>query len=237
MPEQMRVIGYVRVSTSKQADGLSLDTQRERLQQYANLYGHDLVCVFEDNVSGAVLNRSGMNAARMMLAEGSADALMVTRLDRLTRSLPDLQVLLDSHFNPKSGKHLILIREQVDTSSASGRLVLNILTAVNEFDRISIGERTAAALAHKKAKGEFIGGGVPYGYLLATDGVSLTPNRAERAVIKTAMKHRLTGVSLREVGRRLGDEGFFTRKGTVFGAKQVARALVTGADLLEKGEL
>jgi len=233
----MKVVGYARVSTVQQAEpGLSLDEQKARLQKYADLYGHEVVGMYEDVGSASTLLRSGLDAARMELVSGRAEGVLVTSLDRLTRSLTDLQTLLDAHFH-EGGEHLMSLREYVDTSSASGRLVLNILTSVSQWERESVSERTSAALAHKKSKGEFTGGRVPFGYRLSENGVDLEPHPEERATIKAAMRHRLAGISLREVGRRLASDGAASRKGTVFGAKQVSRLLETGALLLDKGEL
>jgi len=233
----MKVVGYARVSTDKQAEfGLSLGDQKARLQKYADLYDHEVVGIYEDVGSASTLHRSGLADARMELVSSRAEGVLVTSLDRLTRSLTDLQTLLEAHFH-EGGEHLMSLREYVDTSSATGRLVLNLLTAVSEFEIASIGERTSAALQAKKERGEFTGGRVPFGYRLSENGVDLEPHPEERATIKAAMRHRLAGISLREVGRRLALDNATSRKGTVFGAKQVFRLLETGSSLLDKGEL
>jgi site-specific DNA recombinase len=233
----MKVVGYARVSTEKQAEfGLSLGDQKARLQKYADLYDHEVVGMYEDVGSASTLHRAGLDDARMQLVSGRAEGVLVASLDRLTRSLADLQTLLEAHFH-EGGEHLMSLREYVDTSSPTGRLVLNLLTAVSEFEVATIGERTSAALQAKKERGEFTGGRVPFGYRLSENGVDLEPHPEERATIKAAMRHRLAGISLREVGRRLASDSATSRKGTVFGAKQVSRLLETGSSLLDKGEL
>ena len=129
----MKVVGYARVSTVQQAElGLSLDEQKERLQKYADLYDHEVVGMYEDVGSASTLLRSGLDDARMELVSGRAEGVLVTSLDRLTRSLTDLHTLLDAHFT-KAGKHLVSLREYVDTSSATGRLVLNLLLMLRTF--------------------------------------------------------------------------------------------------------
>lgn len=233
----MKVVGYARVSTDKQAEfGLSLGDQKARLQKYADLYDHEVVGMYEDVGSASTLLRSGLDAARMELVSGRAEGVLVTSLDRLTRSLTDLQTLLEAHFH-EGGKHLMSLREYVDTSSATGRLVLNLLTAVSEFEVATIGERTSAALQAKKERGEYTGGPVPYGFILSSNGVDLLPNLAERAVIKAAMRHRINGVSLREVCRRLDADGFKSRTGKPWHPSQVSRLLETGSSLLDKSDL
>ena len=125
----MKAIGYLRVSTDSQADsGLSLEAQRAKIEAYANLYGYELVEVLEEAASGKSLQRAALQAGLAALTAGrpKADALIVAKLDRLTRSVRDLGALLDSAFRRCA---LVSVTEQVDTSTASGRMVLHILTS------------------------------------------------------------------------------------------------------------
>src|SRR5438445_10066813 len=87
-----RVVGYVRVSLEKQAnEGHSLPAQRRKLEDYAKLYELQLVDVVVDaGVSAKTLEREGLQRALAMLVAGQADALLVVKLDRLTRSVADL---------------------------------------------------------------------------------------------------------------------------------------------------
>ena len=97
-----------------------------------------------------------------MLKRGEAEALLVLKLDRLTRSLVDLGSLVDRYF--AAGKSALLsVGEQIDTLSAAGRLVLNVLASVSQWEREAIGERTAVAMQHKVSQGEYTGGQAPYG--------------------------------------------------------------------------
>jgi DNA invertase Pin-like site-specific DNA recombinase len=155
-----RTVAYLRVSTDKQADrGVSLDAQRAKVAAYAELYDLELVEVVVDaSASAKTLDRPGLARALGMLRKGGeADALLVVKLDRLTRSVRDLGELVERHFAP--GKAALLsVGEQIDTRSAAGRLVLNVLASVSQWEREAIGERTAAAMQHKAACGEFTGG-------------------------------------------------------------------------------
>ena len=87
--------------------------------------------------------------------------MIIAKLDRLTRSVRDLAELLELF--QRRGVALVSVAESLDTGSASGRLVLNIMTAVSQWEREAIGERTRDALRHKKAKGERVGN-VAFGY-------------------------------------------------------------------------
>src|SRR6516225_611736 len=90
-----------------------------------------------------------------LVDERKIDAVIVAKLDRLTRSVKDLCELLERF--ERRGVSLISVAESLDTGSAAGRLVINIMTAVSQWEREAIGERTRDALRHKRANGERIG--------------------------------------------------------------------------------
>ncbi len=218
-----RTVAYIRVSTDKQAEhGVSLEAQRAKVQAYASLYDLELVAVEIDaGISAKSLGgRPGLESALGMLTRGDADALLVVKLDRLTRSVVDLGLLVDRYFS--SGRWALLsVSEQIDTRSAAGRLVLNVLASVAQWEREATGERTSAALAHKRANHEYTGGRLPYGWLLANDGVSLLPHDGEQRVIRAALKLRDAGLSLRKVGAALAERGLLPRSGGRWHAKTV----------------
>lgn len=222
-----RVIGYLRVSTDKQADsGLSLDAQRAKVEGYCALYGLDLVDVVTDaGASAATLDRPALGDALARLALGEADALVVAKLDRLTRSVRDLGDLVDAC--NREGWSLLSVADQLDTASAAGRLVLNILTSVGQWEREAIGERTAAALAVKAKRGERVGA-IPYGSRLDDDGIHLLPEPSERVVVALARTLRADGLSLRSVAAELDARGYVARSGRPFLAPQVARMVARG---------
>lgn len=218
-----RTVAYLRVSTDKQADkGVSLDAQRAKVEAYAQLYDLELVAIEVDaGVSAKSLARPALDRALAMLRRGDADALLVVKLDRLTRSVRDLADLLDQYFTKRAA--LLSVSEQIDTRSAAGRLVLNVLSSVGQWEREAIGERTAAAMQHKADRGEFTGGAAPYGFELAPDGVALVAVEPEQTVIATAKALRASGLSLRKVAAELGHKGHRARNGRAFAAVQVAR--------------
>lgn len=222
-----RAIAYVRVSTDMQAtDGVSLQAQRVKVQQYADLYGITIVAVIEDaGVSAKTLDRPGLQQALHMLDAGDADALLIVKLDRLTRSIRDLGSLLDSHFGTKGNKDLLVVQEQVDTRSAAGRLVLNVLMSVAQWEREAIGERTSAAMRHKAQNNEYTGGGVPYGWSLAADGVNLSPCSQEQQAIKYARQLHADGVSLRKIGALLQAKGYGPKSGKKWYPSGIKRVL------------
>ena len=91
--------------------------------------------------------------------------------------------------------------------------MLNILASVSQWEREAVGERTAAAMAHKASQGEYTGGHAPYGWRVGSDGVELVPHDGEQAAIAAARELRAAGLSLRKVGAMLADKGILPRKG------------------------
>ena len=170
----MRVIAYARVSTVEQAEGgISLDAQIAKMAAYAGLYELETVeTVLDPGESGKTLNRPGLQRALGLLKTGKADGLLIVKLDRLTRSIADWQDLIDAYFGERAGRQLLSVNDSIDTRTAAGRLVLNVLITVAQWERETIGERTRDALQHKIKSHQRVGK-VRYGYDLAADGVTL----------------------------------------------------------------
>ena len=217
-----RTVAYLRVSTEKQVDGgVSLGAQRAKVEAYAGLYDLELVAVEVDaGFSAKSLERPALERALGLLKARKAEALLVVKLDRLTRSVRDLGALVDEYFS-RSDLSLMSVSENIDTRTAAGRLVLNVLASVSQWERETTGERTSMAMRHKADRGEYTGGVIPYGYALSEDGVHLEEVPAEQAIITEARRLREGGLSLRAVAAELAGRGFVARSGRMFGPKQV----------------
>lgn len=199
------VLGYARVSTEEQVvGGVSLDSQRKRIEEYAAASGLKLVdLILDEGVSGkSADNRPGLQAALKRLDSGEAQGLVVLKLDRLSRSTRDVLDLVDRFASRGWGLHSIM--EQIDTETANGRFVLTILAGLSQMEREQVSERTRLALAHKKAKGERIGS-VPYGWQLAKDQRLLEENPSEQGIIRLVSELRKSGLSLRGIVSHLND--------------------------------
>ena len=132
-------IGYARVSTEDQ----HLDLQRDALQQAG------CGVIYEEAASGKSTERPELEQCRKALRNG--DTLVVWRLDRLGRSLPDLvQIVADLE---RSGVSFESLNEKIETGSAAGKLVFHVFAALAEFERSLIRERTRAGLAAARARG------------------------------------------------------------------------------------
>lgn len=206
----MKVIGYIRVSTDEQATaGVSLDAQRAKLEQYCALYDLELVDVVVDaGVSAKNLRREGLQSALAALDAGNADGLLVAKLDRLTRSVRDLADLLEGYFGTRFA--LLSVAEKVDTSSAAGRMILNIMATVSQWEREVIGERTSAALQHKLSKGEHVGAPA-LGWEMCEG--KLQKLDAEQAVVDRILELRRAGCTLQVIADTLTAENVPTKRG------------------------
>ncbi len=220
-------LAYLRVSTGKQADqGLSLEVQQDKAAAYARLYDLHLIEIIVDaGESAKTLQRPGLQRALALLQSGQAAALLIIKLDRLTRSVADLGRLIDEYFAPGKAE-LLSVSEQIDTRSASGRLVLNILASVSQWEREIIAERTREVMRHKQKHGEYLGGHIPYGFEVIHG--ALVANGWEQDVIRQAQTLYANGLSLRKVSAVLSQRGFQARTGTRFHPGQIQRMVASG---------
>jgi site-specific DNA recombinase len=238
----MRAIGYVRVSTQEQStDGVSLAAQEAKIRGYAALYDIELVGVIVDGGQSAkTLDRPGLHQVFAILKAKRADGLIISKLDRLTRSVADLATLLDGYFSEKAGRQLWSVGDSIDTRTAAGRMVLNILMSVSQWEREAIGERTRDALQHKDSQGELVGQ-IRYG-LAKGDVVNLgTPDRRGRTAVQLVVpdpaelelldrlkRWKLDDphVSLGRLAQRLDGTGVPTKSGRPWSRATVRKLLV-----------
>lgn len=204
----MKVVGYVRVSTEEQAQhGVSLQAQEAKLRQYCDLYSHELVeVVIDAGASAKTLNRPGLTKVLASLEAGEVEGVVILKLDRLTRSVRDLGHLLETYFVKSA---LLSVMEQTDTSTAGGRLVLNLLISVSQWEREVIGERTSSALQHKKANGVKLG----------------CPAMSNEATLARIKELRGQGLTLRVIASTLTAEGHKTQRGGNWQAMTVKKIL------------
>jgi DNA invertase Pin-like site-specific DNA recombinase len=220
-----KAIGYVRVSTEEQAaEGYSLEAQRAKLAGYAVASDLELVAVLADEgISGKRTdNRPGLQDALRRLEAGEAAALVVVKLDRLSRSTADVLALVER--SGREGWGLHSLAERLDTASAMGRFVVTIFAALAQAEREVIGERTKAAMSHMKASGLRVGA-VPFGFDLAADGRTLAPNAAELAVVAEVRAAVEAGRKLSAVARDLNARGVLTKRGRKWTHTQVGNVL------------
>ena len=204
------VVGYVRVSTEEQAEsGAGLAAQRAAILAEAERRGWHVVEVIEDaGFSGKDLQRPGITAALDALRRHKADTLVVSKLDRLSRSMLDFAAIMDRA--TKEHWALVALDLGVDTTTPSGEMMANVLATFAQFERRLISERTKDALRVKKAQ-----------------GVRLGRDRAiPREVVERIREDRAHGQTHQEIADHLNQEGLSTAHGNDFRRTQVRRILL-----------
>ena len=206
---KQQAIGYIRVSTERQADeGVSLEAQKARIQSWCNANDYDLIAVHVDaGISGKSMDkRLGLQQALADSKKGTA--LVVYSLSRLARSTKDTIAI--SERLEKAGADLVSLSERIDTTGAAGKMLFRMMAVLNEFERDVISERTTAALQHKKSVGE-VYGTVPFGYS-EVEG-RLVAVEAEAALVAQIMQQRQEGSTLQVIANRLNEQGIQGKQG------------------------
>lgn len=194
-----RAISYARVSTSEQAEsGLSVMAQQTQTAAAISERGWQLAdAAVDDGVSGNVPPDRRPALARVLatLASAGADALVVSRLDRLGRNAADLLDVLARSL--REDWKLVALDAPLDPASAFGECCMTILAAVAHLERRLIGERTKAALAASRAQGTRLG----------------RPCRQPPEARRMCVQAREAGHSLPQIARMLTDNGYRTATG------------------------
>jgi len=217
----MRAVGYIRVSTEDQAkEGVSLDTQREKIIAYCRLKDMTLIEIIEDaGISAKNLNRQGVQKVLEMAQKKELGAVVVYKLDRLFRSTSD--ALKTTKYFEKVGVSFHSIQETLDTKSALGNFFFTLTAALAEMERRLIGERTRAALQYKRKKGERVGH-IPFGYQLGKDGKHILKNPGEQSILRKIRSLSKKGLSLRQIANELNHKGI-TNRGRIWNHMNVKR--------------
>jgi len=222
-----RAIGYLRVSTTEQAqEGVSLAAQEERIRAYANANGFELVGILRDEaVSGSVPlaeRPAGCELVRL-LAKGAASVVIAWNLDRAFRSTTDALEQTAAWDRKRIALHLVDEGGRaVDLSSSDGRFLLTLKAALAERERKRIGERTRFALAHLKANG-FAYCRTPFGF--NREGDRLVVNAEEQETLARIRSLRASGESLRGIAGTLNAAGCSPKRGGIWYASTIQKVL------------
>jgi len=212
-------LGYIRVSTDKQREGLSLQNQKNTIRQYVKLHHLNLVKIFSDNGSARkIANRSGLNALLDMTKEKNINAVIVYRLDRMFRNTKDALNVIEKF--KKYGVAFHSFTENIDTSSPQGMFFLTILASFATMERELISERIKDVLNTKRKRNELISGIPPYGYnvieLKNRKGKSvkkLIENPIEQRRIKKILKLDKQGLTYGQISKELKRLRYRTKTG------------------------
>lgn len=191
----MNVVLYMRCSTAEQVHGM--DAQRAQLEEQARLRGWTIAAMCADpGVSGrSMANRVGLAEALALVESGAADAIVVTRLDRLSRSLTDFAALVQRA--RCRGWNLLILDLGVDLATPAGEFLGNVLASASQYERRLISARVTEALAVAKSKGVRIG----------------RPSSTPADVIERVRRERADGSTWQAIADRLNDDGVPTAQG------------------------
>lgn len=221
------VIGYVRVSTTRQRDeGVSLASQEARIYRWAADRGveADRVTICRDEgISGSkASNRPGLARALDLAAASKGRALVVYSLSRWARSIKDTLSIAERL--ERAEADLVSLSEQIDTTSAAGKMLFRLLGVLGEFERDLVVERTQGAVNFKRSKGQRIGQ-VPYGCKVGADGSTLEPDPAELAAIEAVDQLSASGLGSRAIAREMDARGHVTKSGRPWSESTVRQLL------------
>jgi len=219
----MRAIGYVRVSTEDQAQtGVSLDAQEEKIRAYCIAKGWELIAVVRDpGHSAKDLNRPGIQSILTGCRKREFDVVVILKLDRLTRSVKDLGYLVEDVFK-KHGVAFSSIQDNFDTCTANGRMVMNILATIAQWERDIISERTREAMQFMKNSLRLVGA-VPFGFDLVEG--ELAPNPDEMGVVKDVAEMKQGGLSYQKIAAYLNKRHVPSKNGSKWYPKTVMGVL------------
>lgn len=225
-----RVVGYVRVSTERQAeDGLGLEAQEHAIREWARAHRATVVHVARDegrSGNADTIDRPGLAEALGHLKDGKAQALVVYRLDRLARDLIPQEVLrseilrMGAQLRSTSPIEDLHLRD--DPEDPTGQLVRRILGAIAEYERAMIRLRMDAGKAAKARAGGYVGGQPPYGW--RGHGGELVRVPEEQEALRQMRAWRRQGLSYEQIAQRLIAAGVPARRGT-WHRSRIARIL------------
>jgi putative DNA-invertase from lambdoid prophage Rac len=200
-----RVFGYTRVSTQLQSQrGESIKTQESRIHAYAQMQGFSVSRFFhERGVSGTVALQNRPVGTELLSELRAGDVVIATKLDRMFRSASDALNSLDALKKRGISLHLIDLGGDC-TGNGVAKMVFCILAAVAEAERERITERILEVKHRQREEGQFIGGRIPFGWVLTASGLVKDPVQQKALIRMRALKK--SGTSLRDISAAVQKE-------------------------------
>ena len=205
---------YTRVSTEEQAENPegSIKNQELRLREFVKLknmvspFGEVEATFSDPGVSAKDMNRPAFQKLLRAIEDRKVNLVLVTELSRFTRSMKDFSLLQE--FLKKHGCEFLSMRENFDSSSATGSLVMSIMATLAEFERKQTAERISNSFHERAKRGLYNGGSVPLGYRIdeaRPGGLAIVADEAE--LVRLVFKTFLSEETLAKTAKRLNQEG------------------------------
>ena len=213
---------YTRVSTEDQAqEGFSLDAQLDKLRAYCKARGWVIAGEYvDDGYSGRNIKRP---AYQKMIGEMDKwDMLLVIKMDRIHRNSKNFMLMME--YLKKEEKEFVSMTESLDTSTAMGRFVMDIIQRIAQLESEQIGERVYVCMEQKaRTNGGVLGFNIPYGYNYV-DG-KLLINDKEAKVVKNIYLCYIDGKSMGEIAKMLNMAKIPTKRGGFWAKKTISKIL------------
>lgn len=196
---------YIRVSTEAQAEeGYSIQAQSERLEAYCKAMGwNEFEFYIDGGYSGSNLNRPRMQQLIADVEAKKIEAVVVFKLDRLSRSQKDTLFLIEDVFIPNDVA-FVSLNESIDTSTPYGRAMIGILSAFAQLERENIYLRTRMGMVERVKQGYWMGGGtIPFGYTYDRNTGTLIPKPDEAKIVQKMYDLYLKGYSCQVIANML----------------------------------
>ena len=233
------IVLYVRVSTEEAAANMegSLKSQEQRLREYVEErnrreeFGHIVTCFIEKGCSGKDTNRAELQKMFLGVKQGKYNLILVTEMSRISRSTRDFANMLE--FFKKYNCQILSLREQYDTTTANGQMIMNMIMNFAQFERQQTAERIKNNYLARARRGLFGAGNTPLGYKMGEHNkgkLEIIPEEA--SVVKECFETFLKEGSLAPAAKNLNSRGFSPRKTALNSKKTFIRASYFTTDYL-----
>lgn len=214
-----RVVGYIRVSTAEQAEeGYSIDAQQNVISQKCKFEGKELIGIYADRgISGkSMVNRLQLQQMLQDAKEGKFDEVWVWKTNRLARNQYDLLTIVK-----KLESYNVAFKscsEAFDTTTASGKLMMNVLASIGEFERETIVDNVKMGMKQRARTGKW-NGGIILGYKSVPTNetetrLEIVPEEA--GTVRKIFELYASGKGLKAIANQINHEGYETKKGNMF---------------------
>jgi DNA invertase Pin-like site-specific DNA recombinase len=210
---------YTRVSTEDQAkEGFSLDAQLEKLRSYCKARDWEITGEYiDDGYSARYVKRPAYN--KMIEEIDKWDALLVIKMDRIHRNSKNFMMMME--YLKKQDKEFVSMTESLDTSTAMGRFVMDIIQRIAQLESEQIGERVYIGMEQKaKTNGGILGFNIPYGYNYSNGKLIIKQNEAEN--VKNIFQNYLKGKSMKKIADELNSKNIPTKLNKTWGIQTVS---------------
>ena len=204
---------YLRVSSKRQAEeGYSLDAQERNLKDYCRMMEWNVVGIYTDEgISGKKMERPSLQRLLADAKDGKINKIVTLKLDRISRNVKDM--LLITEDLEEWNVSLACVKDNIDTSTAAGKLIRTVLCAIAQFESDISSERTYFAKHELALQGRFAGGTISYGYTYNKETKEFEIDEERAEVVEEIFKDFASGATMYQIAKGLNDKRVLTNRG------------------------